>query len=271
MLPPSPQPENFDSVLNRLLHIKSRWEPQGGIDSETLAADYERGLRQRLQEEQSPLLEEALQHYLDSVRTELSARSISEYTSYFRRISRQAPQLAGLHVAAYRKEHCAELLHTVYPTAAGRNKARRLLHAFFEYACDREWTEYNPMARLKAETAEKAAPRIPSADQINTLLQLALQPRYRSIAAALGFLLWGKKRLSEIAMLRWEHIKRETLPAPLQHWLSLLPNQEHGRILPPDWRQQWHELRREAGWEAYNAGSLRAYTPTAEPLNETDE
>ena len=141
MLPPSPQPENFDSVLNRLLHIKSRWEPQGGIDSETLAADYERGLRRRLQEEQSPTLEEALQHYLDSVRAELSARSISEYTSYFRRVSKQAPELAGLHVAAYRKEHCAELLHTVYPTAAGRNKARRLLHAFFEYACDREWTE----------------------------------------------------------------------------------------------------------------------------------
>lgn len=248
---------NAEVLLNHLLTIRRTLEPTGKLDIDTIGRDYERGLRKRLFIEQSPLLSNALPVYLSNHAAELSPRTRSEYSTYLRRILRDYPASRQLHTAELQSAHCAELLRQVFPTPDGRNKARRLLHTFFEYAVHRGWSEHNPIHRVPTESANKQTPSILTPHELQRLFRLAQRPRHRDIFIPLALILWEGLRVSEVARERWETLPTSQLSQPLRLILQHFRHPTKGSVLPPTWRRNWYHLRREAELSDINSDHLR--------------
>lgn len=253
----TPHTENPADVLYRLLlNIKDQHAPTETIDMDTIISDYQRGLVQRLRIEHSPYLNDALESYLSTISHTLRPRSVEEYSTYIKRLLREAPRYRQVHVGGISPGQCTELLR-VYPTAAGRNKARRILHSFFEYAIENGWTEHNPLNRIATEAQARQQRRHLTLPQLQRLFRAALQPNNRSLSICIGLLLWQQLRLSDISRLRWETLSHHSLQAPVRRLLSLRVHPRTGAILPPDWRSRWLRLRREAGLLDFDAADLR--------------
>lgn len=253
----TPHTENPADMLYRLLlDIKEQHAPAEAIDMDTIISDYQRGLLRRLRIERSPYLHEALESYLSTIGTTLRARSVVEYTTYMKRMLREVPRYRQVRIGGISPDQCAELLQ-VYPTAAGRNKARRILHCFFEYAIENGWVEHNPLNRIATEAQEPQQRRLLTLPQLQRLFRAALQSNNHSLSICIGLLLWQQLRLSDISRLRWEALNRHSLSAPVQRLLSLRVHPRKGSLLPPDWRSRWLRLRREAGLLDFDAADLR--------------
>ncbi len=210
------------------------------------AADYERGLMLRLQLAKAPGLREGIHRFLEA-KSELSKRSRAEYGTYLRKILRLNRQMAETNLAEISPQQWGEILKSVYPTAAGRNKARRLLHGLYAYAAEQGWTPYNPIARLSPEHAGDRAICILQPEQVTALLTNLREPAYAGIAPAIGFMLWEGIRVSRLKQMYWEHVDTEHLSQPLKNWLSLFPAHYSGCIVPRNWISAWRKLRKDTG------------------------
>lgn len=243
-------------LLQAILRIKRQLLGNDERLEEEDAADYERGLRLRLQLAKAPGLQEGIRRYLEAKSSELSKRSRAEYGTYLRKILRLAETLAETSLAEISPEQWGEILKAVYPTAAGRNKARRLLHGLYAYAAEQGWTPYNPIDRLSPEYAAERPVRILQPAQINILLQNLRKPAYVGIAPAIGFMLWEGKRVSQLKEMNWENIVTENLSQALKNWLSLFPAHYRGGIIPGNWITAWRRLRRETGMHDWQNDTL---------------
>lgn len=220
------------------------------------AEDYEKGLLARLNESKSPEFRRAVEVYLEA-KSALSKRTKAEYGTYLRKVMRQSADMTERKISEIKTEHWGSIIREVYPTAAGRNKARRLLHGLYEFAMQRAWVSYNPIHALDTEYAEQRAACIMTPQQIKALLTELQKPRFIGIAAAVGFMLWEGFRYAELRELRWEKVSLHQLNTVLQLWLSKLPKQYHGAIVPRNWVQRWREIRSAIGLSPWQNDTLR--------------
>lgn len=220
------------------------------------AEDYEKGLLARLNESKSPEFSQAVQVYLKA-KSALSRRSKAEYGTYLHKVVRKAVDIAERKISEIKTEHWSNIIREVYPTAAGRNKARRLLHGLYEFAVQQEWVSYNPIYALDTEYTEQRAASIMNPQQIKALLTELQKPKFVGIAATVGFMLWEGMRLNELRELRWESVVQRELSSAMQQWLSKFPKQYHGFIVPRNWVQRWREIRSVTGLNPWQNDTLR--------------
>lgn len=201
-------------------------------------------------------LQQVIEDYLNA-KCSLSQRSRAEYSTYLRRILRLNPDIAQEKLAGISPEAWEAVLQHTYPTPAGRNKGRRLIHGLYEYAIAKNWATHNPVRRVTVEKDPLRELSVLSPEQIRTMLQWLLRPKYMSIAPAVGFMLWDGLRPCDIGRTRWEDLHRDLLPPALERWLDRLPQQYHGPIAPANWAQLWRYLRQAAGLLPWQNDTLR--------------
>lgn len=220
------------------------------------AVYFEAGLREMMKLDAVLSLQQVISGYLDA-KSSLSRRSRAEYGTYLRRVLRINPDLGRGKLAEISPEVWEEVLQNTYPTPAGRNKARRLIHGLYEYALAKKWATHNPVRQMTIEKEPERELSVLAPEQIQTMLQWLLRPKYQSIAAAVGFMLWDGLRPCDIGRTRWEDLQRELLPPALKRWLDRLPQHYHGPIAPANWAQQWRYLRQAAGLLPWKNDTLR--------------
>ena len=248
--------EEETALLFELKKMKEKHCGRGITLTVDDAMDYETGLLLRLRRTKSPSLREAITRYLNA-KSGLSRRSRAEYGTYLRRILRESGDAAEKKLSEINVDEWRSILQKTYPTPAGRNKARRLLHGLHEYAIVHKWITHNHIYELSTETEIKRALSILKPNQIQALLRTLLQPHYTSLAAAVGFMLWEGSRVCELKKQDWEDVHLPLLSPALQQWLHRLPKQYHGPIIPSNWTIQWRSLRAEAGLTDWQNDTLR--------------
>ncbi len=243
-------------LLTEIRRIKRKY---CGSEAELVpedARDYETGLSARLLESKSPIFRHVIPHYLKA-KSILSRRSRAEYGTYLRKVMRKAEGISESRLSEIKTEHWYNIIRNVYPTPAGRNKARRLLHGLYEYAMEQSWVSYNPICAVKIEATEQQKIKVLQPHQIKALLTELQKPTYAGIAVTVGFLLWEGIRLADLRQLRWEKIKIHQLNFVLQRWLDKFPIQYHGSVVPRNWIPRWRKLREAVGLVPWQNDTLQ--------------
>lgn len=182
----------------------------------------------------------------------------------------------GTPLSALNPDRCAELLQQAYHTTRQQYKARQILHGLFNHAVQQGWCTENPVSRLTKPVLTEAEIHPLSPDELRRLLRTARRPSHRSCMPALGMMLWGGVRPTEVTRLRWEDVDWEeavltlrplhsktggsrhvTLHPVLQTWLRDYGIQPCGPICPPCWLRRWRRLRAEAGLLPWRQDVLR--------------
>ncbi len=244
------------ALLAKMRHIKKLYcGEEAGLTADD-AVYFEAGIREMKKLDAVLSLHQVISHYLDA-KSSLSVRSRAEYGTYLRRILRLNPNIGKEKLAEISPEAWEDVLQNTYPTPAGRNKGRRLIHGLYEYAIAKKWASHNPVRRVSVEEQPQRELCVLSPEQIQTMLQWLLRPKYMSIAPAVGFMLWDGLRPCDISRARWEDLRRDLLPSALKRWLDRLPQHSHGPIAPSNWTQQWRYLRQAAGLLPWKNDTLR--------------
>ena len=244
------------ALLAEMRRIKKLYCGEEAVLTADDAVYYEAGIREMKKLDAVLSLHQVISLYLDA-KSSLRVRSRAEYGTYLRRILRLNPNIGKEKLTRISPEAWEDVLQNTYPTPAGRNKGRRIVHGLYEYAIAKKWASHNPVRRVSVEKAPQRELCVLSPEQIQTLLQWLLRPKYMSIAPAVGFMLWDGLRPCDIGRTRWEDLRRDLLPPALKHWLDKLPQQYHGSIAPANWTQQWRNLRQAAGLLPWKNDTLR--------------
>ncbi|MFN2975220.1 tyrosine-type recombinase/integrase [Terriglobus aquaticus] len=113
-----------------------------------------------------------------------------------------APKWGGKRLTEVRTVLVEEWLHSM-PLAPGtRSKIRNVFSALFSHAIRYEWTDKNPIQKVRASSARLADPDVLSPDEFRALLPL-LEARERAMVMLAGST--GLRR-SEMFALRWSDV-----------------------------------------------------------------
>jgi len=210
------------------------------------------------------LVAELLKEYLESKR-KLNRRPQTIYEIenklgvYFRR-----GQITYLHEIT--RDQILDWLDEHTSTPVGRNKTRRLIHGFLNYALKSGLIEINPAAAIENATVDDKLPEAYSVDETQRLLARSIEA-YPDIVAHLAVGFFAGLRPSEIIKLNWSSVsfengtilvrpetakKRRTrhveISDNLRVWLQP-QSKEEGPLSPPDstFRKWRNKLNKDTG------------------------
>lgn len=206
------------------------------------------------------------------------ARTLSEIRQYCNRIIRCCPHWRNHPLRKFTSEECSHAVETSFDTPNMQRKALVILHSLFNFGIRRELCNDNPVSRVQApRPSEKRIP-ILSIAQIRKLLETALRPEHLPCAPALGIMLWTGIRPTEIERLTWSNIhisdriidveprhaktggaRQVTIQPVLVRWLRkvCLYTPASAPVTPKAWSRRWQSLRRDAGFQEWQADTLR--------------
>lgn len=205
-------------------------------------------------------------------------RTLKELSQYCRRMQRHEPSWEERMVRTIRPEDCRDLINKAYSTPTMRRKARAILHGVFAYALTRGWCATNPVTGIDLPPPHEKQIKALSIQMIRKLLMTSLAKKHLPCAPALGILLWAGIRPNELERLHWSNIRFEdkviTIPPThsktggarqvslypaLRNWLERTASYRlpEAPIIPMSWIRRWRELRRDAGFEEWDADILR--------------
>ena len=219
----------------------------------------------------------AIEKFLEQ-KKDLRPASYREYKSVLRRMLRDSPEYTHRNVRSIRAKDCLAIISKGNPSAHTFDKARRLLHCFFAYALQHNWCSENPVSRLQAKKKKELTVPVLRLAEINRLLEAVTKPEHRDCAAAVGLMLWGGLRPTEVTRLRWVEVDLEdmvvrvlprvsktggarlvTIQPILLRWLKRFwPVEEgDGTVAPRNWVRRWQLLRHDADLIPWRADALR--------------
>ena len=219
----------------------------------------------------------AIEKFLEQ-KKDLRPASYREYKSVLRRMLRDSPEYTHRNVRSIRAKDCLAIISKGNPSAHTFDKARRLLHCFFAYALQHNWCSENPVNRLQVKKKKELTVPVLRLAEINRLLDSVAKPEHRECAAAVGLMLWGGLRPTEVTRLRWVDVDLEdmvvrvlprvsktggarlvTIQPILLRWLNRLCPLEarSGLVAPRNWVRRWQFLRRDAELIPWRADALR--------------
>lgn len=225
----------------------------------------------------SEKLSVAIEQFLETKRT-LRRSSYAEYCSVLRRLLRENPGLGDCLVRQVHARDCLNAILKVYQTAHTVDKARRLLHCFFQYALQQNWCGENPVSRLQVIRKQERVVDALTMEQVNKLLAAAEQAEHRACAPAIGLMLWAGIRPYEVARLQWKDVDMEERIVALQarhsktggarvvnmqpilvRWLKRMRAgaADDAMIAPHNWPARWRAARESAGLRPWHADTLR--------------
>lgn len=224
----------------------------------------------------SERMDEAIALFLKT-KNELRPSSRMEYHCVLNRLLRLSPAMAERQVRELRSRDCLDMITTAFHTAHTVDKARRLLHCFFNFALRQNWCNANPVDRLQVMRKQEVVVEALELQQVHDLLRQVGQPAERCCAAAVGLMLWAGIRPFEVARLHWSDIDLDervvtiqprhsktggcrhiTIEPVLRRWLlRFRPAEESARVVPENWVRRWRDLRQAAGLVPWRPDTLR--------------
>lgn len=224
---------------------------------------YELGLHEYLRIRANRSFGQVVEEYLET-KHNLLPKSLNDYRACLRNAMAAMPEKAEAPMYEWSEEICRRMLFLAYRSSASREKARRILHAFFRYAQESYLVRSNPMENISAASLlGEYVPVLLSRDELQRVLVAARESRNRSFAVAIGMMVWAGLRPVELERLSWGMISRRrghmsvpqdeagklvadvAIPPVLEYWLAHL----HPRCVPQkpllvaNWSRQWKKLR----------------------------
>lgn len=221
--------------------------------------------------------ESAIEQFVEQ-KIDLRPASYREYKNVLGRMLRLSPAYKTRSVRSLRTRDCLELMTRTYRTAHTLDKARRLLHCFFAYALQQNWCRENPVARVQVFRKTEEMVSTLSMAQICRLLETCATLEHCACAPAVGLMLWGGMRPTEVTRLRWSEVDLEdsvvrvlprvsktggarliTILPILRRWLERFRpgNEPDAPVAPANWIRRWYALRQAAGLTPWRADALR--------------
>lgn len=219
----------------------------------------------------------AIEKFLEQ-KKDLRPASYREYKFMLRRMLRDSPEYACRNVRSVRAKDCLEIISKGNPSAHTFDKARRLLHCFFAYAMQHNWCSENPVSCLEVRKKKELTVPVLRLAEIGRLLETVSKPEHRDCAAAVGLMLWGGLRPTEVTRLCWSEVDLEdmvvrvlprvsktggarlvTIQPILLRWLKRFCPDEAGAgpVAPRNWVRRWQLLRRDSELLPWRSDALR--------------
>lgn len=271
----------FDAVriIKNIADIKTQHLPDASLNAYEETYIYFLGVREYKRKKMSVSLEEAFSLYKES-KLNRRKRTQTECSLYLKRALGGLPRgWQGL-VREVSREECAAMLNNEFTTPSTRNKARRLLLGFFNFALKQKWCSENPVDSISLEYVKEKRIEVLSMVQVHALLSVLRSSRFQPCLAAVAMMLWGGIRPFEVARLCWQDVdlkekviyleprhsktggaRHVTIHAVLYRFLKYAyanrkPLPEH-HITPPGWSRHWKALRQAAGFRQWLPDTLR--------------
>lgn len=189
---------------------------------------------------------------------------------FMRRFLRQ-PGAGKRPLRAMTTRECKEILQeTCGSTPCMYRKGRMILHSIFEYGIRQEWCDTNPVSRIQPPTVEEKTITPLTLDEVKRLEETAQKPQHRAMRLSLKLMLYCGVRPTEVSRMvperdiDWK--ERELIIRPQTSKTGggrVIPMRkaariaEQDRVIPGNWRRRWQMLRRDAGFQDWQADACR--------------
>ena len=190
---------------------------------------------------------------------------------YYMRKFLRAEGIAGRPLRAITTKECAAVLRETCGSCPSTfKKGRMVLHSVFEFGIQQEWCDTNPVARIKVPTVEEKTIMPLTLEEVNRLEQTAMKPKHRDMRLSLNLMLYCGVRPTEVSRVKPEQDidwhKKEVLIRPQtsktgggrvipMRKAAHIPVQD--RVIPTNWNNRWHKLRKDAGFNQWQADACR--------------
>ena len=268
----------FDSIrfVKNILDAKPSNSPL--TDIQFVAKVIEVGLRNIRNTEKS--FEDGFKIYLES-KQHLRPDSIRDIRCIGNRLIRTNPELARRNFSELSAATCDEWINAAFTTAPQQNKARAMLHALFNFALRRDWSDSNPIDKIeRRRTIEKQIDPLTLA-QIRRLLKTAATYNNGEFTAAAALLIYAGIRPREVRRLTWRDIDTEEntitvrphcsktggtrqveIPPTLRKIIikTSSTSAEEEKICPTSWEYHWRKIRNSSGFGGHWAQDVLRHT-----------
>lgn len=210
----------------------------------------------------------ALTLYLE-YKSYLRKDSLSDINYLSRRLIKERPDFAKYNFSDFTSVDCEDWLNYVFKTPSQFNKARTMLHGFFEFALRRGWCDVNPIKRIftKKVIEKEIAPL--SFEQSIRILNCAKLRQNRDCVVAVGLLLYAGIRPREVRRIKYSDIdleencitvrsqcsktggvrQVEIYPTLRKLLKEFMPKACDKFICPPNWDIKWRRIRNMSGFK----------------------
>ena len=224
-------------------------------------------------EEQSVPFAEAVA-FTRLVKQHRAARTQADIAYYMRRLMREVPGLAERPLRLLTAQDCRDALQRAFPTPSQQKKARAILSGVFSTGRRQGWCAENPVQLVEVPAVQEQEIAPLALPEVKRLVDTARSAAHRAALPALGLMLHAGVRPQEVTRLQWHDIDLEEREicltrhqsktggarrVPISPPLLRLLREHRGRgyICPPNWRQRWQHLRRDAGFAHWVPDVLR--------------
>lgn len=269
--------------VSRMFHhmrdVKARHLPGAPLSVSEESHIYQLGILAYQQSLQSETLANAFQRY-EEHRSYSRQRTRMERTSNLKKMIHVLSLRGKINVSDVTTQDCREAIRKKFSTPATRNKARRVLHAFFNFAWRHKWCVENPVAAIMPEFVKEKQIEVLSIQQIKSLLSALREPQFSRCLAPVSMMLWAGIRPFEVARLTWKEVdlrerviyieprhsktggaRQVTIHRVLyQHLVyayTLTGASPDTLLVPSDWSRLWRRLRNTAGLRPWKPDTLR--------------
>lgn len=270
-------PDDAARLVANICEITQQKLPQVPCSASELTRIFDMGVEVYEESIHTEYFEVAIQQFLRQ-KENLRPASYREYKSVLGRMLKLSPEMRTRSVRCLRTRDCLELMTRACTSAHTLDKARRLLHCFFNYALQCNWCRENPVRRLKIFRKDENMVSPLKLSEVARLLEAVAQPVHRACAAAVGLMLWAGVRPAEVCRLCWNDVDFEEntvriIPrtsktggarlinvAPiLRRWLLRFRGDSAGDALiaPRNWCSRWRAVRATAGLIDWQNDALR--------------
>ena len=212
-------------------------------------------------------------------KTHLRPDSIRDIRAIGRRIIRMIPVFAGKNFSEFTTADCERMLAVCFATPSQFNKARAIVHAFFEFALRREWCDRNPMRLVERKKVVEREIVPLKLDETKRLFAAARGTKNNGCIAAVALLLYAGIRPREVRRMKWHDMdlrentitvrsqcsktggvrQVEICPA-LKRILLKCPRTSDGEVCPKNWQKKWREIRTASGFDGHWVQDILRHT-----------
>lgn len=223
------------------------------------------GIRELEAEENTVSFKEAAWASVDARKGRRKA-TLNDLRHFVRRMLR-IENIVERPLRAMKGQECRELLEQAFGGSVhSYRKGRAILHSIFAYGIRRGWCTSNPVAHIEIPQAQEK-PIIPLTPyEVRQLEKTAAKPEHQGMLLPLQLMLYCGVRPAEMERLRTEDIHWEQKALIIRPQTGktgggrVIPIRKiktqgntilQGRIVPPNWKKRWKDLRRDAGFSTW--------------------
>ncbi len=225
----------------------------------------EAGKRQIRSKEMS--IYDGLVEYIKS-KSHLRKDSFRDIKYISHRLIKIKPEFANRNFSEFSVPDCKLWLSSSFSTPSQFNKARTMLHGFFEFAIKNEWCDRNPIRLIERKKVIEKEIKPLTIKQTKRILENSEDSKYKNCAAGAAILTLAGIRPREVRRLKWRDIdlaensitvrsqcsktggvrQVEICPA-LKRILKKNKSKPDNLICSPNWNKSWKSLRDDSGFK----------------------